>query len=225
MKYTTILIDLDDTLLDFQKAETIALEVILNRYLKRIDETIKKKYQQINLALWEQYEKGEINRQDIYNRRFTQLFKQINVIADGKKANDEYLEEIPGIWISGAEEMCKTLSKQCSIYVTTNGKIEIQSRKMEKMGLLSYIQGSFISEEVGAGKPKKEYFDYVLSHLLETDKSKILVVGDRLGSDIKGGNNAGLDTCWYNPNKKEKTEQVTITYEIQKLEELLEIIK
>lgn len=225
MRYQTLLIDLDDTLLDFKKAEQIALEKILLQYIGKTDASIKQFYQEINSVLWNQFDRGKITRQDIYDTRFTELFRMLQIEKDGRIANREYLDSIEGIWIEGAEEICRKLSKNHDIYIVSNGDPLVQNRKMKEMRIEKNINGAFISGETAYAKPSKNFFDSIFSKIENIDLGKTLMIGDRLTSDIRGGNNAGIDTCWYNPKSKTITEEVEITYEIRELEELLEIVK
>lgn len=225
MKYETILIDLDDTLLDFSKAEQKALEKTLLHYVGKVEEETIQLYKEINTQLWKKLDEGDLTRQELYRSRFTLLFKELGIKKDGIKANREYLDSIEGIWIKGAKEVCETLSKICDIYIVTNGETKTQYRKMKQMGLEEYINKAFISQEIGYAKPSKEYFLYVFSKIEKIDLSKTLLVGDRLSSDIIGGNAVGIDTCWYNKTHKPSQQEIIPTYEIEDLEELFNIIK
>ena len=125
----------------------------------------------------------------------------------------------------GALETCKMLSEYCSLYIVTNGVSKTQHSRIRLSAIKDYFKDIFVSEDVGYQKPLKEFFDYVFEKINLIDKSRVLIVGDSLTSDIQGGNNAGIDTCWYNPKGIENTKKVNCTYEINNLQDLLSIIK
>lgn len=223
-RYTTLLFDADDTLLDFKRCEAAALEkMMLHRGLPFDKEDVEL-YSRINQSYWEMYERGEIPKSAISVGRYKEFFKVKGVETDAfiaAKTYEGFLSE-QHFMIDGALQLLERISKFCDIYIITNGTDYIQKRRLMESGITALSKGTFISEIVGAPKPEKQYFDYVLKNVNETDKSKILVVGDSMSSDILGGINAGLDTCWYNPNSK--VPKYKPTYEIKKLSQILEVL-
>lgn len=228
-KYTSILFDADNTLLDFDKAENVGLKKVMELYNLPITDENCRKYSEINAALWKKFEKGEIQKNDIKATRFKTFFEFLGVKEkiDPLQVNETYLSFLrEGAYtIEGAKELCENLKeKGYSLYIITNGIALTQARRLKKSGLLPYFKEVFVSETVGFPKPKKEYFDYVLSNIDEKDKSRILVIGDSLSSDIKGAQNAGLDYIWYNHYKTavpEDLNAVAVVEDIRKLKDIL----
>ncbi|MBQ1186861.1 MAG: YjjG family noncanonical pyrimidine nucleotidase [Clostridia bacterium] len=222
-KYTTLLFDADETLLDFPAAEKAALGKVCEKFGIEFSEEIRATFSRINLALWKQLEKGLITRDLIRIRRFEQFAEHFGIKADASEMAVYYVECLStfAILLDGAEELCKTLSENYELYIITNGIGTVQQQRLAKSGLLPYFKGVFISEEVGSQKPQKKFFDHVLTHINEKDKNKICVVGDSMSSDILGGINAGLDTCFFNPWGRE--EIYTPTYTANGFDALLEI--
>lgn len=228
-KYTTLLFDADNTLLDFDKAENEALKKVMNDYRLTVTEENCKKYSAINDALWKKFEKGEIEKSDIKSTRFREFFEFMGVTGkyDPLKVNDTYLSYLRegGYTVEGAEVLCKSLKKKgYDIYIITNGIAATQAKRLSLSGLLPYIDEVFVSEAIGFQKPKKEYFDYVLSNIKEKDKSKILVIGDSLSSDIKGAENAELPCIWYNHRKADIPDTLRAEAVISDIRELHDIL-
>lgn len=200
-KYTTILFDADDTLLDFGKDETNALTMILQKYgIETSDENIKA-YKEINVSLWKALERGEIDKPTLKRTRFSLFFEKIgfNTQEDHYKINEEYLYNLGngGNLMDGAREIAEKLKDEgYDLYIVTNGIENTQKRRLTKAGILPLFTDIFVSETIGHQKPKKEYFDYVLSHIKEKDISKVLLVGDSLTSDIKGATDSGITCAW-----------------------------
>ena len=228
-KYTTLLFDADNTLLDFDKAENVALKKVLADYSLPATEENCRKYSEINDALWKRFEKGEIEKSVIKATRFKEFFEFMKVKEgyDPLKVNNTYISYLRdgGYTVEGASELCESLKKKgYDIYIITNGIAMTQARRLKLSGLLPYIEDVFVSETIGFQKPMKEYFDYVLGSVKEKNKEKVLVIGDSLSSDIKGAQNAGLDYIWYNHRKEEIPEKLSakaIVCDIRELHNIL----
>lgn len=230
MNYTTILFDADDTLLDFKKAEKTALTQVLTEYGMPATERVTARYSEINAGLWREFEKGSITKEDIKRERYSRLFKEFgfNCPVSVTEVNNRYLELLgEGAYLKeGAFELCKTLKESgFDLYIITNGIAGTQKRRMEKCGLERFFNDIFVSETIGFQKPFREFFDFAAQAVPEKDKSKILVVGDSLGSDIKGAVDYGLDCVWYNPSHNICNMDLKINYEIEKLNELKDILE
>ncbi|MBR6526629.1 MAG: YjjG family noncanonical pyrimidine nucleotidase [Lachnospiraceae bacterium] len=227
MRYTTLLLDADDTLLDFKKTEEYGLSYTFEKYGIPFTEEVRTTYKTINHKLWAAFEEGEISKPTILARRFRNTFAALGIQGEFPGFEEEYQLALGrgGFLIPEAMEVCQELSKNCRLYIVTNGVQATQASRMELSGLLPYIQDVFVSETTGYQKPQREYFDYVFSRIPDFDPEKTLMIGDSLGSDIKGGHNAGLDTCWYNPAGKTNGIGVPITHEIKNLKELYAIVK
>ncbi len=205
MKYSTLYFDLDNTLLDFSAAERNAITQLLKLYELPSDSATAALYSSINRSYWERFERGEIKKQEIFAGRFESLLAALGQERDAVRMGDDYFKLLSEghDMIEGAEEILKYLKlKGYTICITTNGVSFTQYKRIKESGLKKYFDYIFVSEDAGHQKPEKEYFDYVLQNSPEKDTSKILVIGDSQSSDILGGINSGLDTCWYNPSKQ-----------------------
>ncbi len=226
MKYTTLFLDADDTLLDFHAAEAAALELILRDHNIPFNEHTHTIYSRTNQEYWEAFERGEIPKSAIFVGRYKTFLERSGYAGNAEliaKGYEEYLSRQPQL-IEGALDILKKLAAKYDVYILTNGAEHVQERRLKESGIADAVKGIFVSETVGVPKPEKGYFEYVLKNIRETDKEKILLIGDSQSSDILGGINAGIDTCWYNP--KEKSGKYTPTYEIKtlnKLEKMLEV--
>lgn len=228
MKYQTIFFDADQTLLDFEDAEHQALDRTFDEYGLSLNEETHLLYQKINRSLWDNFEKNLITKEDLLKARFAKLFESLSISGiDPIQFNKSYLYNL-GFGcktLPGAVELCKTLhQKGFRLYLLTNGVSQTQHRRLNGTELLPYFEDVFVSEETGFQKPLKGYFDYVFAHIENFDPKQTLMVGDSLSSDILGAYNAGLDSCWFNPNKKPAPEFPPITYTITDLQQLIPIV-
>ena len=201
-KYSVILFDIDDTIFDFAKCEKEALCEALELSGITPDGEMIDAYQKINYALWKALERGEIEREELMTRRFDELIKSYSLSADAFKLANDYVfclgHKIH--YVDGAKELLLSLCGKVRMYIVTNGLEAVQSRRYELACLGDIFDGMFISEVIGANKPSAEFFEYVAAHIDGFDKSKTLIVGDSITSDIAGGIAFGIDTCWYSPN-------------------------
>lgn len=222
-KYTTLLFDADNTLLDFTAAEEQAIKMTCEELSVPFSEDVGKLYSRINDSLWKGFEKGEIERSQIKIERFRQLKERLGLSVSAESMSETYIKQLSlqSPLIEGAEEMLESLHKKYDMYIVTNGNAPVQKSRLKKSGILRFFSGVFISEEVGVPKPKKEFFDKVLSTIPESDKAKVCIIGDSMSSDILGGINSGIDTCWF--NKYETTELFAPTYKAKSFEEILKI--
>ncbi len=199
---STIFFDVDDTLLDFKKAELVALSSTMKELGLEPTDEILARYHVINRTQWELLERGEITREQVLRRRFSLLFEEYNIPCDVEKVKALY-ENFLGVghyFIPGAPKLLETLHTKYDLYLVTNGTAYIQRRRLESAGILPYFKGLFISHEIGFNKPDPRYFEYCFSHIPAFEKEKAVIVGDSLSSDIRGGNLIGIRTCWFNPS-------------------------
>ena len=226
-KYYCILFDADNTLLNFDAAENKALaETLVNYGIEPDAETVQT-YRTINEELWRQLEKGQIRREKLFGERFSRFLKAINAAGDGVEMNRYYLEQLsthPDLMSPEVLDVLRELSEVATLAIVSNGAQKVQTRRLAESGVMNFMEDVFISEKMGCEKPNARIFDAALRALGVENREHVLMVGDSLSSDIQGGSNAGLDTCWYNPNHAENPGKVCPTYEISNLEELYQLV-
>ena len=200
-----IFLDLDDTILDFTAGEAKALSQTLREAGIEPTEAILDRYHIINTAHWELLEEGRLTRDEVLVQRFEQLFRELGVDHSGKAISERYeglLSRQHG-FMPGAEQLLKDLSSRYDLYLASNGAAAVQNPRLDDAGLRPYFKGIFISEEMGADKPSKAFFDACFAAIPGFRLEETVMVGDSLTSDIRGGSNAGLRTVWFNPHGKE----------------------
>lgn len=217
MKY--LFFDLDDTLLDFHKAETWALRQALRRSGVEPTDAIAARYSEINQSQWELLEEQKITRQQVLVRRFQLLFQELGVNASCEKTQKCYENMLAKghDFMPGAQELLETLKGKYEMYLVSNGTAMVQDARLRDSGIEQYFKGIFISERVGVDKPQEEFFDRSFAAIPVFDPGQAMIIGDSLTSDIRGGNNAGIQTCWYNPKHKPRRADIHVDYEISEL--------
>ena len=222
-KYRVILFDIDDTLLNFPRSEREALCEALMISGVELDDEMINTYQKINYELWKALERKEITREELMTRRFDDFAKFYGFDVDSVKVANDYLDCLGQkvYFIDGARELLANLYGKVRLYIVTNGLARVQNSRYKLTGFDKIFDGMFISEEVGANKPDSAFFEYVAEHIEDFDKEKALLVGDSLSSDIAGGINFGIDTCWYSPVNSQT--KLNPTYVVDSLEKVLPI--
>lgn len=219
-KYTTLLFDADNTLMDFYAAEEAGIKNTCTAYGINYTKEIGQLYSAINDSFWKRFEKGDVKREEIKIGRFREFVKAIGADIDPEKIAARYIEELSKgkMLLDGALPLCQKLCQKYDMYIITNGNSYVQKKRFSGSGLEPYFKKVFISEDMGVKKPDKAYFDKVLAEISETDKSKICIIGDSMSSDILGGINAGVDTCFFNRNGDERIYEPT--YEVISFKEM-----
>ena len=227
--YTTVLWDLDQTLLDFNKAMNCALRAVCGRYELNVDDEIVARYAAINQSFWERLERGEVTQKEVAVGRFRTLFQELKIgHIEPEVFNTIYQKELASVYFykEGAKELVTALrQKGYRQYIVTNGVAFTQESKLRRSGLDQIMDGVFISEHLGYPKPMKQYFDACFAALPQIKREECILVGDSLTSDMQGANNAGIAACWFNPDHKDNETEVRTDYEIHHLEELLPILE
>lgn len=228
LKYNVLLFDADNTVLDFDKSEEQALQRAFELCGVKYDTDVLTVYRRNNIAQWQRYERGEISRDEVLLNRFLLTLDELAIKnCNVNKLADEYEKYLHfGFYqIEHAREVLEELQKSCDLYVVSNGVLSIQNSRMKGSGLEKYFLRRFISEEIGVPKPNVEFFNRSFAQIPNLKKSSTLIIGDSLTSDVQGGINAGIDTCWYNPNGAKNNTQIVPSYEISDLRQLLEIVR
>ncbi len=226
--YKYLLWDIDGTVLDFLASEAYAIRFLFEKYnLGECTDEKLKMYSDINVKYWQKLERGELTKPEILVMRFREFFEIIGAdIALAETFNKEYQVTLGDHieFVENAEEMLLSQKGKYTLAAVTNGTKVAQDKKLRLSGLDKVFDAIFISENVGFEKPKKEYFDFVFKELGVTDKKEVLIIGDSLTSDMLGGHLAGIDTCWFNPSGKKNTLDISVTYEVDNLSKLKEIV-
>ncbi len=203
-KFRIVLIDADDTIFDFKKAEYSAFKKTLNSFGADCTDKDVEVYSNINLSCWKELEKGTLSRNELQYKRFELWFDYMGLRLDAKAFNEIYVPSLGefGYLIDGAEEFLRKLSNICDVYIVTNGMTITQESRFEKTIIKPYIKKLFVSESIGYSKPDKAFFDFCINEIGEADRSEYIIIGDSLSSDMQGGRNAGISTCLFSRDKK-----------------------
>lgn len=225
-EYKALFFDFDDTLFDFKKSEKIALDAAFERYAIPVNEAMYRTYDACNQAYWRGFEKGIYKSEKDSAIRFVHFCKAIgrNDI-DGIEMCEYYIDVLSttAFEIENSVVLLEKLSKRYDIYIITNALARVNDARSKIGGILPFVKNRFISENIGISKPQKGYFDYCFAHI-PYKKEETLLIGDSLISDIRGGIDYGMDTCWFNRFHKENPEHLPVTYEITALAQLEEIL-
>lgn len=226
MRYTTLLFDVDDTLLDFQAAENQALYLLFKQEGIQLTDELKQVYKELNEQRWRAFEAGEMSRETVINGRFGEFFAQMNRTVDSLEMEQKYRHFLnQGHQLLGNSlEIIADLAQKADLYVVSNGVSKTQHQRLDDAKLLPYFKEVIISEDTGYQKPMIEFFDYTFNKIPQLNKEKTVIIGDSLTSDIQGGNNAGIDTIWLHPPVKNDILTIQPTHHIQHLEEIYEIL-
>lgn len=222
----TLLIDADDTILDFNRSEYEAVCKLAQDYSLGDGQAIALEFKRINRRMWDMFERGEITREEIFYTRFYELFDKFSIKGqDVAEVGDAYRENVAKSTciIRGARAFLARVSKDNDLYCITNGVTRTQKLRMKNTRLDRYFKKLYISQEIGFQKPNKDFFDYVLNDIGKTDKDDLYIIGDSLSSDIQGGINSGISTILFNRENK-PIKEVVPDYAVKNYRELIDLI-
>jgi 2-haloacid dehalogenase len=221
-RYRWLLFDADGTLFDYDRAERAALEQALAQIGVPFDPGHLAAYRRINQALWQGVEKGEITPGVVKVRRFELLLEAIQVVYSPADFSASYLECLANCseLVEDAETVLGALHRKYQIAILTNGLKVVQRGRLSRSVIRHHVSDIIISEEIGAAKPAKEFFDTAFARLGHPSKREVLMIGDGWASDIQGAIQYGIDACWYNPGRKSRPTSCEIIREIASLREL-----
>jgi YjjG family noncanonical pyrimidine nucleotidase len=224
--YPWLLFDADGTLFDYNQAEGIALKNAFESVNITFEDGYLDIYRRINRQLWLALEKHEITPTALQLRRFELLQETLRLTFSPGQMGEAFVEHlaIRAELIDGAYEILETLQQKCRMAILTNGLQTVQRGRLAHSSIRDFITELIISEEVGAAKPKPDIFAAAFARLGHPSKTEVLMIGDSLTSDMQGGVNYGIDTCWFNPTAEPRPSDLQITYEITHLRELLEVL-
>jgi 2-haloacid dehalogenase len=226
-KYELILFDLDGTLFDYERAEEYALKSSMDHFdIELTPELYLEKYKKINRIVWREFEKGETSLEQLKLKRFKILFDVLGIKQNIEAFSDKYLYYISktSFVTDGAKEIVSSLYGKYKLALATNGIYSAQYERLRRSPLKDYFDVFVVSEKIGIAKPDPDFFSYVFREARHSDKRTAIIVGDSLSSDIKGGLNFGIDTCWFNPEKIRNEGDISPTYEIEKLNQIKDIL-
>jgi len=223
-KYKYLLFDLDDTLLDFGKAQVLAFKKLLEDEKIEYNDELFEKYETINKSLWRSFERGEISNKEVTSERFIRFFALFDRKVDGSEIDNRYRDYLAegNQLFEGIIEMLEKLIITHKLYVASNGIGITQHTRLKNNNLNKYFERIFISEEIGSKKPDREFFDIIFKEIGVENREEVLMIGDTLTSDILGANNIGIDSCLVDIHKISNPEIVP-TYKIEKTIDLLEL--
>ena len=217
-----LFLDLDDTILDFHKAERIAISKTIRQFGVEPTEEVLNRYHVLNKWHWEQLELGKLTRAEVLVNRFAALFSELGVTVDAAACARAYEKNlsIGHYFLPGAEEAVDALSKKYRLFLASNGTASVQKGRMTSANLYRFFEKVFVSQEIGHNKPSKAYFDACFAQIPDFDPARAIMVGDSLSSDIRGGINAGIRTVWVNPAHAAPNPDIPADYEIEALSQL-----
>ena len=227
MKFSYLLFDADDTLFDFPKAAARAFSAMCRS--NGVPDTLDTRalYHRINQELWAAFDRGEVSKDYVTLERFVRFFQALKLPRDPDKCNRDYLTALgAGVYpLPHAEAVCRELVRRGhKLYIVTNAVASVQRSRLHRSAVAPYITDAFISEEAGASKPSRTYFDYVFARIPGITRENCLLIGDSPSSDIRGANNAGIPCCWYDPHGTALPENLHIDYRITDLRQLYDIV-
>lgn len=222
-RYEWLLFDLDNTLLDFDQAAYLSFVDMMTEMDLPSDTQHFNLYNEINHQLWNTLESGTIHQSEIKVVRWERYFDQIKIYRDAREANDHFFAGLAKhpIEVEGALDTLASLKDSHKMCLITNGIGEVQRPRIKAAGIDLYFDAVVISDEIGTAKPQGGFFDHTFDQIDQPSKTEVLVIGDKLGSDIRGGQNYGVDTCWYNPKAANPYGNIYPTYDIQSMRQIL----
>lgn len=217
-----IFIDLDDTILDFHQSERRAIGKTLTAFGIEPTDEVCALYSRINKAQWERLERKELTREQVMLGRFATLFSELGIVGDPKLCSDTYASNlaIGHYFLPGAEAALERLSKKYQLFLASNGNAAVQDSRLKSANISRFFQDIFISQHLDADKPSVQFFERAFARIPNFDRNRAMIVGDSLTSDILGGNNAGIATCWVNPRHLPRREDIRVDHEIESLSQL-----
>ncbi|MGZ1537551.1 YjjG family noncanonical pyrimidine nucleotidase [Staphylococcus argenteus] len=227
MGYKNILIDFDDTIVDFYDAEEWAFHYMANLFDHKATDLDFLEFKKINHQHWEAFQQNKLTKSEVLSQRFVNYFKRHQMGIDGHRADILFRNGLAEAKIKYFDQTLETiieLSENHNLYIVTNGVTETQKRRLNQTPLHKYFKNIYISEETGHQKPSPEFFNYVFNDIGESERESSIIVGDSLTSDILGGINAGIATCWFNFRNFEPNSEIIPDYEINSWTQLKEIV-
>lgn len=225
-KYDLILFDADGTLFDYDRAEAVALEQAFAQHQLPYNADLRNAYRAINSALWRELEAGRIDKPGLQVGRFQRLFATANLHADAHAVSNDYLAFLGqcGHLLDGAVDVCRELARSCTLVIATNGIARTQRGRLGCCAIAPFIRHIVVSEDAGHQKPHPGFFTYAFTLCNWHDKRRAIIIGDSLATDIKGGADFGIATCWYNPSRAAPSADIRADHEITDLNQVMDLV-
>lgn len=227
MNYKVLIFDADETLFDFKKAEKEAFKETILEFGINYDESYHfETYKVINSAIWKELEQGLITQSKLKIERFKRLSDKLKISFDEVEFANAYMKHLANgsFLFEDSTDLIKSIKDKYTLVIVTNGLTAVQEKRIKQSSIAKYFNNIVISENIGISKPNPGIFEYTLKDMKNIKKSEVLMIGDSLSSDIQGGTNFEIDTCWYNPNKIENKTDLKPTYEVSSLKELKNLL-
>ena len=224
----TILWDVDGTLLDFLAAERAAIRTLFSVFdLGECTDEMLARYSAINVVFWQRLERNEITRAEVLRGRFEQFFSEYGLDTSiAEQFNERYQLTLGDtiVYRDDSLDILRALKGKVKQYVVSNGTIVAQTKKLKNSKIGEIMDGVFLSEKLGVEKPDKGFFDKVFDEIGVDDLNEVMIIGDSLTSDIQGGMNAGIQTCWYNPDHLDLPDQYRVDHIVFDLHEVFDLL-
>ncbi len=219
-----ILIDIDDTLLDFQLCSRASIASVCKETGIPYSEELMRVFHKTTRELWDKIELATLTRQELAKIRFNKIFSELNIVYDGECFEELYCKALyeSDISVDGARELLAWLSERFTVCAASNAPYAQQENRLKKAGLLPYFTHLFVSESIGVQKPAREFFEYALN-ILEAAPDEVLMIGDSMSADITGAVNAGIHTCLFNRKKDTPTGDILPEYQVKRLIDITEL--
>jgi putative hydrolase of the HAD superfamily len=225
-QYTWVLLDLDNTIFDFTTSSRLAFLAFMKEFGFQVEERHYPLYKEVNARVWKKLEQGKISSDEVKWHRFRDFFRKADLNGDPHRANECYLDHLVDnfLWISQAEQTIDYLKGSYRLGAVTNGLEKVQRPRLKRSGAIHQFDVIVVSEEIGSAKPQKKFFDIAFNLMGHPEKQEVIIVGDNLSSDIKGGAEYGIDTCWYNYAGIKNDSDHIPRFEIRQLNEIRDIL-
>lgn len=222
-----VLLDLDDTILDFHRAEAAAIAKTLSELDLPSDQSVIARYSAINAEHWRMLERGEITRKQVLTGRFRKLFQELGASRDPERTQQIYEAHLSQghFFIPGAVDLLESLYGTYRLFLVSNGNAVVQEGRLRSAKISHYFEAIFISEMIGVDKPNPLFFERCLSQIEHFDPNQAILIGDSPTSDILGGINAGIRTCWFNPGHRTRHPDIAPDYEVDALLDIPELLR
>ena len=222
--YRGFLLDADNTLFDYDRAETEALDETLAVAAPLVPrEKARASYRAINAGYWKRFEQGAVSLAALKVGRFADLLKDLDLEGDADGLSDGYLTRLSqkAHFLPHAREVVRALSRRAELCLVTNGISKVQRGRLSLSGIAGCFAAILISEELGVAKPDARFFQAACDSL-GLPPADLLCVGDTPAADVLGARASGIDACWYAPSGAAWTESAGAPdYVIRSLKELL----